>query len=129
MTDARERRRGRAVLLALAVLIAGGPAFDAIAGEDQYDLGIEAYVTNFATLQNDTTVQVAVVNHDEEPAMHRWYATGGEKVLRRGTLRVEAGAREVLVLPRALGSEDGWVMLHLGSANIRLRWPDGTVGE
>lgn len=128
-TDARERRRGRVVLLALVALIAGGPAFNAIAGDDQYDLGIEAYVANYSTLQNDTNVQVAIINHDDQPTTHRWYTTGGSEVLRRGTLHIEAGARATLVLPRTLGSTDGWVTFHLGSAGVRLRWPDGTVGE
>lgn len=128
MADVRERRLGTAVLGVIVFLIASVPAFNAVAGGERYDLGIEAYISNFEDLRDDTSVRIEVINHGKHETVHHWYATGGERVLRMGTLRVEGGGHETLALPTALGSEDGWVVLHLGSAGVRLRWPDRQEG-
>jgi len=129
MTDARERRLGTAILGVIVFLIASVPAFNAVVGGERYNLGIEAYISNLEDLRGDTSVRIEVINHGKHETVHRWYATGGERVLRMGTLRVEGGGHETLALPTALGSEDGWVVLHLGNAGVRLRWPDGLEGR
>lgn len=129
MIDARERRLGTAILGGLIFLIASIPAFNAVVGEERYNLGIEAYISNLQDLSDDTSVRIEVQNHGDQEVVHHWYVTGGERVLRTGWLRVDGGGRETLALPKALGSEDGWVVLHLGTAGVHLRWPDGQGGE
>jgi len=132
--EIRERRVAQALLVAFILLIASNPLGRLIVGEDRYDQGVEAYLSNIDVSEGVMKAagefwHIEVVNHKSEPVRHEWFLLYGEMLLQRRIVQIDGGSRTQISVPADFQEVEGWITFWIQPSSVRLRWLDGGAGS
>lgn len=125
-----ERRVAQTLLIAFVLLVVSNPLGRLIVGEDRYDQGVEAYLSNVDVGEGLVKAagdfwKIDVVNHKSEPVQHEWFLLYGEILLQRGIVQIDGGSRTQISVPADFQEVEGWLTFWIQPSGVRLRWLDG----